>query len=180
MAVKSPTTEKSFMKLTKPENDPRHLLDHVPYEQRQLHTNVLALRENLKQLSQIVTQRVHTFAIENSFSVSNMRQPMTSIAQSDLAIEFATTEAMLRTLENSPQFKEASAAIDPLLLAVAQVEARELQERQEAARAEAALNAAREAARQRAIEQAENDPAVLAAKRKLETTKNFETAVSAK
>lgn len=157
------------MKPTKPENDPRNLLDHVPAEQRQLHTNVLALRENVKKLTEDVFCRVSSaYATENSFSVSNMGARMTSIQQSDTAIEFATAKTMLHTLENLEQFKEADAVIAPLLLAVAQLVALEEQERQDRARHEAELQSAKEAAKKRALEGIENDSVVVAAKKKLQ------------
>jgi hypothetical protein len=160
---------------TKPEDDPRTALASVPDATRLLHTNILALRENLKKLSKEVTGRVHSaYRTENPFSVSNMGSAMTSIAQSDFAIEFATTEAMLRTLENSAEFKAADAVISPLLLAVARLEVWEQTEREDANRRKTAFDAARDAARKRALEQAEKDPAVLAAKR------DFESASSAK
>lgn len=163
---------KIFMK-SKFENDARSLLANVPDVQRQLHTNVSALRENLKNLARDVTHRVFSaYAPENQFSVSNMGAPMSSIVRSDLATEFAVTEVILRVLENSPEFKEADAIIAPLLLAVAQLEIWEQKEREDAGRRKAAFDSAREKARQRALENAENDPAVLAAKRDLETAQS--------
>src|ERR1700731_2628673 len=157
------------MNPTKPENDPRHPLDHVPAEQRQLHTNILALRENVKKLTIDLACRVHTAYIDrNSFNASSMSPQMTAIQRSDFATEFATAEAMLRTLENSAEFKAADAIVAPLLLAVAQLEAWEEQERQERARHEAELQSAKEAAKERALAGIENDSVVMAAKKKLQ------------
>src|SRR5947208_625347 len=154
----------------KPQSDPRSLLEAVPHEQRQLHTNVLALRENVKELTKNLIFRFATAASTpgsgNPYNISNTRAPIT-VVQHTFGQEFAVAKAMLQEIEESAEFQEAAALVDPLLAAVAALDAQEETERQEQARARAALNAALEIARKRAIENAENDPAVLAAKQKL-------------
>ena len=88
--------------------------------------------------------------------------------QRDLGPEYAGIEAILQFAESSQAFKDAAAQIDPLLAAIAELDAAEETRRQEDARIKAELNEARAAAKKTAVAEVENHPAVVAVKQKLQ------------
>jgi hypothetical protein len=159
---------------TRNDPDPRTLLANMPVDLRQYHTTVLAARANLEALRRGLLVQIETFEVVPLGHVNNARARLTAFYSSELARNFVTAETVLSALENSPRFKEADALIAPLLAAVAKLEAEEETAHQEQLRTQAELAKARETAQQRAIVAAEKDPAVIAAKRKVEKAASWE------
>jgi hypothetical protein len=76
------------------------------------------------------------------------------------------TKALLSIAEND-EYRETAKQIEPMLKAVAELDAKEEAERIARQRAEANLSLAREAAKARALENVDNDAAVISARERL-------------
>jgi hypothetical protein len=152
--------------------DPRKALENVRTDRRDLYKNVRALQAIQTKLEANLIFRIT--ATQNTppitgdhFSISQAVAPMTGLLN-DLGPEYAGVRAILELALASEAFKEAAAEIEPLLAAIAALEAEEEKQKRDKALVEAELNQAREAAKTRALEAAENHPAVLAIKKKLQ------------
>jgi hypothetical protein len=154
----------------KKETDPREALANVPTDTRLLYINALALRSIISELEKNFIMQAATLLSggNNVFNVESAKGPMLMLCHQDASSELAGAKAMLSVLEGSDELKRACAIMEPVLEAVAKVEAEEEKLLRERLQNKAALHEAEEAAKKRALANVEKDPAVLAAKQKLQ------------
>jgi hypothetical protein len=156
--------------------DPRELLANVQTEVRQLHTNVLALRQIVleKEANLIVLLKtIQNTPSGDPYVISQTVASMYGLLQRDVGHEYASVKAILELAENSEAFKKAAAEIDPLVAEIAELDAKEQARLDEQARNKAELAEALKAARKEALVNAELHPAVVAAKQKLSSITGF-------
>ncbi len=150
-------------------SDPRQSLANVATEARCLHTSTIALRDFVEEKEAVLVLQVqNTLPISGNIGhIRNAMGAMVVLSQS-AGVELAGAKALLATLEDSNEFKQAAAIIEPLLEEIAELEADEQTKREEKYRRAAALQEVEQAAKARALAAAAADPEVIAAKRKLE------------
>jgi hypothetical protein len=157
--------------------DAKELLTAVSPDLRLIHTNTRALQRLVSAYERTL---VSVASIALPMGGNNDPDPYGNVnaaclsmiveSRSARSIESTIQKAMLEVLENSAEFKKACDLIDPLLAAIAAQDEEEQSRQSELHRSRGALNKAREEARQRAVEAAENDPDVIAAKQRVEQT----------
>ena len=140
--------------------DPREALADVPLPQRYIFCNVESLRAQVAEmLTPLLTRAQHAHGTGAPWHLAGYATNIRETVPEQLAPSLAA----LQLLEITPEFIEAKKAIEPLLLAVAEVEKREAQAAQELAAKKQRHADALAAAEQRALAEARKDPAVLAA-----------------
>jgi hypothetical protein len=104
---------------------------------------------------------------QDPFNIDDMAgQIRWRIKSFGLGTDIPAIDALIQTAENA-EYRETAKQLEPLLKAVAELDAKEEKERLEKQRAESALAIAREAAKERALAAAENDSEVVAARERL-------------
>jgi hypothetical protein len=137
-------------------------------------TNTQALRE---MLGNVRAQAMKKLAnVSPSSGPDNVTNRIAELRFKAVAVgqELAAVEALLRAAEESPEFKLAQAHWAPLVKAAEEKLARDEKVRLDRQRKEAELVQAREATWKRALERAEEDPAIKKAARELEVAKAAE------
>lgn len=153
------------MNKTKP--NPREQLLRVSDDARRIYCNTVALRSLLSELeTPIVTRALGAECTGNNlWQTQNYR---TSILPT-LDERQPAVVAALAVLENSPEYIQAKAQIEPLLEAIAELEAAEADAAQKRAEAEQAHRDELARAEADALEKARKDPAVVRAAQALKS-----------
>jgi hypothetical protein len=160
----------------KPTNnkDPRAKLESVPSETRQFYSRCLASRANVEEMRNSLFAlvdglNVTPLNIPNAFEhIGICRGPLIAIGRGSQVADLVAAEAIFAVLWNSVRFKEAQDLLAPILSDLAELEKREEEERHEKSRRFGEAQAALENAKNRALKSAENDPAVIAARKRFE------------
>ena len=130
--------------------------------------NVQAIRQILADVRATAVQKLSLLGpTPGNVDTLQNRIPEIRFRAVPIGSELAAVEALLAAAEESPEFEVAEKQYAPLVKAAEEKLARDEKARQDRQRKEAALRDAREAAKQRALENSESDPAVMAAKAEL-------------
>jgi predicted O-linked N-acetylglucosamine transferase (SPINDLY family) len=144
-------------------SDAHERLEHVTSESRQLYGAVQALRELVADDERQLVFLAKNFSSVNLGDAQDLKAPAILLSRGH-GLEAAARNNLLTVLENSPDFIQAKAAIEPLLAEISDLEASELQDRIERDQKREQLRVALEKAKL----DAENAPTVVAARKALE------------
>jgi hypothetical protein len=163
------------MKLFKPayERDPRWQLSNwrALHQDRSRHyVAVQALREMRDRIGEEAVAQLKAILpgpARDAYNVDHMcGEIIDRIRRFDLGKDLAAIGELIRLSENA-EYRETAKQIEPPLKAVAELDAKVEAERIARQRAEADLSLAREAAKARALENVDNDAAVISAQERL-------------
>jgi hypothetical protein len=148
--------------------DLKHEIHHIDYHIQCAYANGLSLRLLFEEKASIFRSNFRENSWLDIFTVPNCSAHMSGMANSMLGINIGTLKTILDLSENSTEFKEALALIQPKMDRVAEIELEIQAEREIAALAARALADAEEAARGAAEAALAKNPAVIAARAALE------------
>jgi hypothetical protein len=151
--------------------DVRSRLEDLPSYLVGIHTRTEALRRLVSESEQRLVQSYLIASGAEDRHYGNAARQVYEFCESDYVQQYITRREVLALVERCDEFKEADAVIRPLLAELAEVEAKEQAIRVLQAERENAVRDALEIAKTRALEAAENDPAVVKARAKLEEVK---------
>jgi hypothetical protein len=163
------------MKLFKPafERDPRWILStwrNQHEEQSRHYTAVQCLKQMRARIGQEALEQLKRVPIPcgiDPYDISAVSGEIVDrIRRFHLGSELPAIDSLIRLAEND-EYRQTAKQLEPLLKAVAELDAKEEKERLEKQRAESALAIARESARERALAGIETDSEVTAARERL-------------
>lgn len=149
--------------------DPRNRLGPVPAHLRLSHIKAIGLRQFIAEIKTALLIQSETGGIGDLTIPSNNVSALYSLARSQQVADLIAVERLLALIEASADHQEAVSVIEPLLALAAQdvadIASAEVARRE----AETALTEAEQAARQKLLAKVDADPAVKAARAKLDS-----------